>query len=170
MCVYHSGFHAVCIWRADYYNLPFPVLWARGEGGFGWMEKAYVILWGEEGEGISHWAFFPWYSLQLWGWCMYMKMIILFGSDVTVDSSVEAVMMHSLNSIFTCVVTVSRLRVCAGYVPPYMIKHCTVGCFVLCGAWLRIPLKHSSLRAALCKYQQSTCIHTQMIAYMALSL
>jgi hypothetical protein len=57
--------------------------------------------------------------------------------------------------------------VCAGYVPPYMVKHCTVGCFVLCGTWLRIPLKHSSLRAALSKYQQCTCVHTQMIACMS---
>jgi hypothetical protein len=39
---------------------------------------------------------------------MYMKMIILFGSDVTVDSSVESVMMHSLNISFsTCVLTFS---------------------------------------------------------------
>ena len=93
---------------------------------------------------------------------MYMKMIILFGSDVTLDSSVDAVMMHSLNNIFfTCVITFSRLRVCAGYVPAGMIKHCVVGCFVLCGTWLRIPRKHSSLRAALlCKYQESTCRFT----------
>ena len=101
---------------------------------------------------------------------MYMK-IIFFGSDVPVDCSVEAVMMHSWNSIFfTCVLTFSRLPVCAGYVPPYMIKHCLVGCFVLFGTWLRIPLKHSSLRAALCKYQRSTCIHTQMITCIPVSL
>jgi hypothetical protein len=35
-----------------------------------------------------------------------MKMIILFGSVVTVDSSAEGVNMYSLNSIgFTCVLT-----------------------------------------------------------------
>jgi hypothetical protein len=55
---------------------------------------------------------------------MHMTMIILFGSDVAVDSSVEAVIMYSLSSICsTLVLTFSRLAVCAGYVSSYKIKH-----------------------------------------------
>ena len=94
----------------------------------------------------------------LYVYIMYMKMVILSGSCVTVDSIVEAVILYSLNSIcFTCVLASSRLPVCAGCVPSYKIKHCTFGCFVLFGTWLPIPLRHISPRAALrCKYQQST--------------
>jgi hypothetical protein len=73
---------------------------------------------------------------------------------------VEAVMMHSLNSYLLHVRPkfFATACVCAGYVPACVFKYCTVGCFVMCGTWFRIPLKHSSLRAAvLCNYQQSTC-------------